>query len=223
MPKDFSLQNLLRDLEYIVFGTDVHLFLFDIFAPKERASVLEIGCGSGKFSLSYALKGCFVSAIDIDPTCVEYAQRLLLALSALTRKYIPAEIKIGDMHHLAFPDNSFDFVFSEGTHQHWPDEERRQGSINEAVRVLRPGGIFCAIGNNGLNPKEEEIDRTFQFRYMGMPPTRKCFSPDELRERMEMMRRDCMQPAPPPPTQQKPPLVNGMSAPQTQPTGVKRP
>lgn len=184
MAKDFSLENLVRDLNYIVFPTYVHEVLFNIFPPKDKAAILEIGCGSGKLSLAYALKGCQVSAIDIDPSCVDYANRLQGALVLLKKQVLLADIREGDMHHLRFPDNSFDFAFSEGTHQHWPDEERRQGSINEAVRVLRHGGTLCAIGNNGLNLKEQEIDKSFSFGYMGMPATRKCFTPAELEKRM---------------------------------------
>jgi len=182
MTKELSLENLVRDLTYIVFSTHVHQFLFELFPPRESAAILEPGCGSAKFSLSYALKGCHVWGIDIDPQVIEYAHRLQGALSMLAKRTLNIDLRVGDIHHLEFPDHSFDLVFNEGVSQHWPDEEKRQGSINEMTRVSRD--MVIIIGNNGLNPEEQRIDREFRFGYCGMPPTRKCFTPLELEDRM---------------------------------------
>ena len=48
----------------------------------------------------------------------------------------------------------------------------------------KPGGVVVIVGNNGHNRREQETDRTFKFTYEGMPPTRKCFTREELEERM---------------------------------------
>jgi ubiquinone/menaquinone biosynthesis C-methylase UbiE len=85
---------------------------------------------------------------------------------------------------MAWPDDMFDLVFNEGIPQHWTEDEKRQKCINEMMRVTKPGGTVIIIGNNGLNPEEQKIDQSFQFKYEGMPPTRKCFTPEELKSRM---------------------------------------
>ena len=146
--------------------------------------VLEPGCGSCKFALAYALRGCIVTALDIDPDAGRYATRIMNTLDCLIGgfRYRPV-IREGDIHNLPYRDASWDLVFNEGVPQHYPDEERRQGSINEMARVARNAVVI--IGNNGLNPSEQETDRTFSFGYMGMPPMRKCFTPGELKGRME--------------------------------------
>jgi len=178
-----TLANLMTDLNYIIQGTYVHEFLLTLFPPRGGAKILEPGCGSSKFTVAYALKDCQTWAIDIDPEVIKYAKRLAKALDDLTGGFLyPPIIKLGDIHHLDFPDNAFELVFNEGVPQHWPDEERRQGAINEMARVSRD--MVIIIGNNGLNPREQEVDRTFQFGYFGMPPTRRCFTPDELGSRM---------------------------------------
>lgn len=189
MSKELSLENLYKDLGYIILGNYVQDFLFSIFPPQDEIDILEPGCGSAKFSLAYALAcayalaRCRVVALDIDPEVIDYATRLRGALKALVGGfYCRPLIGLGDIHHLNCADNRFSLVFNEGVPQHWRDEERRQGAINEMARVSKD--MVVIIGNNGLNLKEQEIDRTFQFGYSGMPPTRKCFTPDELKERM---------------------------------------
>ncbi len=185
MPKDFSLANLMRDLEYIVYGTNVHKWLYEICNPIACSSVLEPGCGSGKLGLAYALVGCPATLIDIDKDCIKYASRLKATLDALLNTQLRASISEGDIHKLPFGDNSYEFVFNEGVPQHWTEENDRQGAINEMARVCKTSGTVAIIGNNGLSPKEQEIDKTFRFGYKGMPPNRMCFTPDELKNRME--------------------------------------
>lgn len=187
MPKDFSLPNLVKDLGYTVNGTYVHQWLFGVCPPEPGLLMLEPGCGSGKFGLAYALKGAHVTLLDIDPQAVEYCRRLFRALAALVGQGLPAAIlradlfgPVGDL----VPEGEYDLVFNEGVPQHWTDEERRQGCIDRMARWAKPGGVVAIVGNNGHNPREQETDRNFQFTYEGMPPTRKCFTREELEERM---------------------------------------
>lgn len=177
-----TLDNMMLDLNYVVRGTYVHNFLFTLFPPKNGAKILEPGCGSAKFTLSYALKGCQTWAIDIDPEVIKYAKKLVKALDDLTGFLYPPTIKLGDIHQLEFSDNSFNLVFNEGVCQHFIDEQERQNSINEMARVSKDSVII--ISSNALNPREEEVDRTQKFVYKGMSPTRRSFTPEELEERM---------------------------------------
>ena len=183
MPKDFALPNLFKDLEYIIYGTEVHALLWKILPPGEGVMVLEPGCGSGKFGLNYALGGSEVIMLDIDPQVIEYTRRLRGALNALVGFPLATQIKVGSIHRMKFADNSFDVVFNEGVPQHWPDEDRRQGSIDQMVRVSRDWVVI--IGNNGLREEEQKADQEFSFTYLGMPPKRKCFTPDELSMRLK--------------------------------------
>jgi len=183
MSKDFSIQNLFHDLEYIIFPTEAHAFLFRIFPPHEGALILEPGCGSGKFSLSYALAGCETIMLDIDPEVVNYARRLRGALNSLAGSPLPTQIRVGNIHRMKFADNTFDLVMNEGCSQHWTDEQKRQGSIDQMARVSRD--FVIVMGNNGLREEEQEADKSFDFTYKGMPPRRKCFTPDELEMRLK--------------------------------------
>jgi len=183
MPKDFSLPNLFRDLEYTVFGTEVHAWLFKVAPLGEGSMVLEPGCGCGKFGLAYALRGCEVILLDIDHEVVNYARRIRGAINSLIGFPLSVQIKVGNIHRMHFADNTFDLVMNEGVSQHWTQEELRQGSIDQMVRVSKD--YVIVIGNNGLRKEEQKADETFDFGYKGMPPRRKCFTPDELEMRLK--------------------------------------
>jgi SAM-dependent methyltransferase len=50
---------------------------------------------------------------------------------------------LGDLYHLPFGDNSFDYVFSVYVLEHVPDTQK---AINEMFRVLKPGGkAYCLV------------------------------------------------------------------------------
>lgn len=183
MVKSFKLRNFLQDLEYTVFGTEVHAFLFKVYPPKEGMLILEPGCGSGKFGLAYALAGCETVMLDIDPEVLKYARRLRGALNCLVGFPLPTVIRTGNVHRLHYADNTFDLAFAEGLSHHWTDEERRQGSIDQMTRVSKDTVIV--IGNNGANPLEVEKYGDVEFQYKGMPPKAKFFTPDELEMRLK--------------------------------------
>jgi len=183
MPKDFSLQNLFRDLEYTIFGTEVHSFLFRIAPLGDESVVLEPGCGCGKFGLAYAMRGCEVILLDIDHEVVNYARRIRGALNSLLGFPLPVQIRVGSIFSMRLSNSSFDLVFAEGLSHHWTDERRRQGSIDQMVRVSKD--TVVVIGNNGGNPIEVEKYRNVEFQYKGMPPKAKFFTPDELEMRLK--------------------------------------
>jgi len=183
VPIDFDLRKLLRDLELTVFGSETRAFLFKIFPPEENKLILEPGCRCGKFGLSYALAGCEVIMIDIDPEAVNYARRIRGALNSFVGFPLPTQIRVGNIHRMCFSDNHFDLVFNEGVPQHWPDEKKRQGSIDQMVRVSND--MVIVVGNNGLNPREVDKYKDVEFPYMGMPPKTEFFTPNELEMRLK--------------------------------------
>lgn len=192
MPKDFSLPNMVQDLHYAVNGTYVHQWLHSVCPPREGLTVLEPGCGCGKFGLSYALKGAHVTLFDIDQEVVEYCHRLKKALDVLREgafHFAPfplsTEIMVADLFTQGPYAHTANLVFNEGVPQHWPDEEHRQGCINRMATWAKPGGLVVIVGNNGNNPRELETDRSMKFTYEGMPPQRKCFTSLELVQRLE--------------------------------------
>ena len=101
---------------------------FDEFAGK---SLLEIGCGTGTDLLQFARGGASVTGLDLTPRSIEIARRRFEVYG------LQGSFGIGDAEHLAFPDASFDAVYSFGVLHHTPRTAR---AVEEVYRVLRPGG-----------------------------------------------------------------------------------
>lgn len=102
------------------------------------ASALEIGAGTGYFSLNLALAG-----VIGELTCTDISPGMLKALKTNAKALgIPVKTKVVDAETLPFPDNSFDLVLGHAILHHIPDLDQ---AFREFNRVLKPGGkIFFA-------------------------------------------------------------------------------
>ncbi len=103
------------------------------------AKSLEIGAGTGLFSLNLKLAGIIdaVTVSDISPGMVGVAQRNAANLGFT----IAGET--ADAEQLPFADNSFDLVVGHAVIHHIPDVER---AFTEMLRVLKPGGRVVICG-----------------------------------------------------------------------------
>jgi 2-polyprenyl-3-methyl-5-hydroxy-6-metoxy-1,4-benzoquinol methylase len=101
------------------------------FAALRDRDVLEIGCGMGLHSELMTRGGARVTSIDISDTSIEATR------NRLTLKQLPANVQQMDARTLAFPDASFDFVWSWGVIHH---SAQTAAIIREIARVLKPGG-----------------------------------------------------------------------------------
>ena len=79
---------------------------------------------------------------DLTPRSIEISRRRFQVYN------LEGEFAIGDAEDLAFPDSSFDLVYSFGVIHHTPDTER---AISEFHRVLRPGGRAIVMVYNRLS------------------------------------------------------------------------
>lgn len=102
--------------------------------PGEQ--VLDVGCGTGTLALEVArFVGTTGRVCGIDPS----AEQIGRARAKATRHHLPVEFQTGVIEQLAFPDQSFDVVFSTLMMHHLPQPLKRQG-LAEIARVLKPGG-----------------------------------------------------------------------------------
>ena len=100
---------------------------------------LEIGAGTGYFTLNLMRAGVIRSAVasDISPGMLR-----TLAASA-DELGLAVETVACDAASLPFADASFDLVFGHAVLHHLPDLE---GAFREFRRVLRPGGVVAFCG-----------------------------------------------------------------------------
>lgn len=105
--------------------------------PYENS--LEIGCGTGFFTLNLIQAGVIKNGAvtDISAGMVEVAQRNARGLG------FEVDGKVADAESIPYPDNSFDLVVGHAVLHHIPDVEL---ALRECLRVLKPGGRFVFCG-----------------------------------------------------------------------------
>ena len=107
--------------------------------PEAFGRALEIGAGTGYFTLNLMQAGIVRSAVcmDISPGMLETLQRNAAELG------LPVATVAGDAEVLPLADESFDLVLGHAVLHHIPDLER---AFDEFHRVLKPGGWIVFAG-----------------------------------------------------------------------------
>ncbi len=107
---------------------------------KEGMRVLETGCGSGAFvdHVSRAIgQNGKLYALDISPGMLRRTERKLARLDNIDIKNV--ELVRSNACDLPFADETFDLIYMVTVLWEIPD---RMKALKEAVRILKPGGIF---------------------------------------------------------------------------------
>lgn len=122
---------------------------------------LELGCGTGQFTVEFARSGAEVTAVEISPELLDQARtrpggaavHWTLGRFESTPLDGPFDAVIGSsvLHHLAIAP-----------------------SLARIRELLIPGGTLCFAEPNFMNP-QVFLERTFRF----LPPFRSYVSPDE--------------------------------------------
>lgn len=134
---------------------------------RRNSSVLELGCGSGRYALHLAEKvGCRLIGLDINAAGVRNASQLALAkgLASLVQ-FEQCDVS----KNLPFTDKTFDAVFSNDVLCHLPG---RPEVLVEIFRVLKPCGrmLFSdALVVGGLLSHEEIATRSSIGYYVYSP------------------------------------------------------
>lgn len=108
-------------------------------APGRFERALEIGAGTGYFSLNLLRAGVIGQSVATD-----ISQGMLDELEdSAGRLGLAVETACCESARLPFPDDSFDLVFGHAVLHHLPD---LNASFEEFRRVLRPGGTIAFCG-----------------------------------------------------------------------------
>lgn len=126
---------------------DVRLFL-EMFHPPKSAQVLEIGAGTGRFTMPVLEKGYSVTATDIN-------SRMLDSLKEKIEQQDLSDLckcQHESVFELSFADESWDYVFSLHVLPRFLNLEDQTQAISEVGRVLKPGGQFLFNFRNSKSP-----------------------------------------------------------------------
>ena len=117
-------------LEYLTTMHYIHQL-----APR-GAKVLEVGAGTGRYSIDLAGEGYDVTALELVAHNLEILRRNAAGLQNLAAYQ-------GDATDLRmFASNSFDAVLVLGPMYHLYEEAEQHKALDEAIRVAKPGGII---------------------------------------------------------------------------------
>lgn len=118
------------------------------FLASGTGRVLDVGCGSGRMSISIARARPNATIVGLDDFSATYIRdhgsantERNLRLEGLANR---ATVQSGDMRQMPFEDRSFDAAASSAAIDHLqPDDIRR--TLSEVSRVLVPGGQFLLL------------------------------------------------------------------------------
>ncbi len=105
-----------------------HRRIFELAATTKAENILDAGCGEG-FTMSelretgYLPPHSKITGIDFNATALAWNQMQQMSLGLLNQ---------ADVHHLPFPDNSFDLVYCLEVLEHLPDSSL---GLRELTRV----------------------------------------------------------------------------------------
>lgn len=146
--------------------TRADLLFFDIvkqnLSPGITDRILEIGCSMGRLAKKVQDLAPHTCGIDVNQKAIEAG--------------VTQNLQVMDATQLAFPDASFDKIYSANTIEHIPDLKR---ALREMARVVKKGGrilliypaepirgLFCLLSALLLwqNPLRIHIHRLFPRR-----------------------------------------------------------
>jgi SAM-dependent methyltransferase len=113
-------------------------FIAELFCRRGillGAKILDAGCGTGRYSLELARRGCAVTGLDVSPPLIEEAQQ--------QARHTPLSVVFttGDM--LAWrPAAPYDGILCRGVLNDLLDESSRQEVFYAFARALRPDGVL---------------------------------------------------------------------------------
>lgn len=149
-----------------VYAEPERTALFRRYVGGPGRRVLDLGCRDGALSRVY-LDGNEVVGVDVDREALAHAEQL-----GLKTEWADLE------EPLAFPDETFDVVVAGELLEHIRSP---RSLIDEARRVLRPGGTLVGSTPNGFRLKNRL--RFAAGRHPEPDPTHlHLFRPDDVRE-----------------------------------------
>ncbi len=123
-------------------------YFFNRLGALRGKRLLDLGCGAGLMTEAYARAGAVAVGIDLAQRPLRAGRRHARDVTGLDNqpRYVGARAET-----LPFPDATFDAVCTADALEHVAD---LSAVLDEAVRVLRPGGCFVF----------DTVNRTWQSR-----------------------------------------------------------
>lgn len=120
----------------------------EVAKPKSGEVAIDLGCGTGIYSIWLAKKGLTVTGVDLSN------EMLTVAKEKSFKNNLSIHYKQADLHHLPFMNHTFDLAVCNIALEFVSSPEL---VLAEGLRVLKPGGRFVA----GMIGKHSEWAKTY--------------------------------------------------------------
>src|SRR5918995_1661808 len=128
---------LYDPLVSLLGGDRARLDLINQAKIEPSHHILDIGCGTGTLVMLLKQRCPAISMVGLDPD----PKALRRAKTKANRAAVSAQFDQGFADELPYNNGSFDRVFSSFMFHHL-EEQDRERTLREVLRVLKPGGSF---------------------------------------------------------------------------------
>jgi len=172
-----EFKNLKRDLETLNKGRlawsrqwEYPWVLLQSGELKDDMVVLDAGAGHSCLQKYLCKKVKKVFNVDIDP-----------AVTSHEKEFANLTAVVADIRKMPFPDASFDAVYCISVLEHVGDDPLE--SVNECMRVLKPGGKFYLTVDVSIEPSPYDFPMEKFLKFAGNWGVAPVIPPDILRSR----------------------------------------
>jgi len=111
---------------------------------RNDLSVLEVGCGGGKYLVQFALNNWRTVGIDCSKEVLNRARNYIEEVSNSCQRNLDTELICGDFMGFNFSEK-FDLVFHSGVIEHYLDKDERMSFLRKMFEITKPGGYTVSI------------------------------------------------------------------------------
>ncbi len=134
-PQEVGIRAYFDEVEARKYFVEPHIPVFAEFEKWKDKKVLEVGCGIGTDTISFARAGAKVTAIDYSEKSLEIAKKRAEVYGLEIDFYKANAEELSKV----VPIEDYDLVYSFGVIHHTPNPER---AISEIRKYMRPESVF---------------------------------------------------------------------------------
>jgi ubiquinone/menaquinone biosynthesis C-methylase UbiE len=122
-------------LQFLIFRRSHNMFISNIIRDPRKVRILDVGCGTGEFAMklkSYK-NDAIVYGLDISSEMINAAKAKFNG---------EIDFRIGDVEHMPYEDNYFDYLTCSHSFHHYPHKKK---AVREMFRILKNKGKIMII------------------------------------------------------------------------------
>lgn len=138
--------------------------IMELLQPKPGERILDVGCGTGNYTIKLAKKGCIVTGIDVSE------EMLNVALNKCKELNLQIELFQANAERIPFAENYFDSIVSVATFEFIMDPKQ---ALEEMFRVVKCDGKIVVGFINRESPwgelySSDEFRTNTVFKYANL-------------------------------------------------------